>query len=474
MSLEKQVRIFFSDPAALPFIDGVKVSINWSYLATDIATLVPERRETGISEIERVIHGECFNLRDGTWQRTMHWNPLQFASERHRWRERDALILLQETTQQCVDAWSSCYDGIVALLSGGLDSSIVVNLLKRSPSKPRVLCINYSNSYDRLSDERSYAKLSAELSGYPLLELTQEGSFSLEGLLTLPRLISPCMSFFQLGEAKRQCAIAGAHAAGAYFLGHGGDQVFFQGAADYMVADYLHSRSLDFRGLEIALGSARIRRTTVWKTLIQGLLDSKAKDPLRPLMRLYEFSPLLTREVVDEVKSRRMFIPHWFELPCGAPPGKCWQVVSLSMNESLHDLTADELAPEIVHPLLSQPIQELCLRIPTELLALRGVDRGLARQAFRQFLPPEVVRRQSKGTIPGLMKAIWLENLEFVREFLLGGLLIKERLVDAERLERTLRADFSESFACANNVFSLTGAEAWVRGWWSDARRVAH
>jgi asparagine synthase (glutamine-hydrolysing) len=51
-----------------------------------------------------------------------------------------------------------------------------------------------------------------------------------------------------------------------------------------------------------------------------------------------------------------------------------------------------------VSPLVSQPLIELCLAIPTWFWCADGQNRAIARKAFAGDLPPPTLARRSRGT----------------------------------------------------------------------------
>ena len=81
----------------------------------------------------------------------------------------------------------------------------------------------------------------------------------------------------------------------------------------------------------------------------------------------------------------------------GVSPGILWHVMSLSMPPAYYSSFVRSDYPERTLPLLSQPLVELCLRIPTYVLIRSGRDRALARRAFAADLPAEIVRALPKG-----------------------------------------------------------------------------
>jgi asparagine synthase (glutamine-hydrolysing) len=121
---------------------------------------------------------------------------------------------------------------------------------------------------------------------------------------------------------------------------------------------------------------------------------------------------------------------------------------------------------ERILPLISQPLVELCLRIPTYHLIHGGSDRALARRAFEADLPRQIVRRYAKGRADQNIRNILDANLPFVREILLDGILVRRGLLDRANLELYLsREDSPADFQYNEIVYEHVSTEAWLRKW---------
>jgi asparagine synthase (glutamine-hydrolysing) len=131
-----------------------------------------------------------------------------------------------------------------------------------------------------------------------------------------------------------------------------------------------------------------------------------------------------------------------------------------------------ELAPQH-HPLLSQPLMEVCLQIPTYLLVRGGRERGLARQAFADRLPPQIVRRRDKGSIVSHATEMIRQSEEFLRELLLGGVLAGAGIVDRSDLELHIvhGQPFREEHFLP--LLACIAAEVWARSCSNPAIAVA-
>jgi asparagine synthase (glutamine-hydrolysing) len=129
--------------------------------------------------------------------------------------------------------------------------------------------------------------------------------------------------------------------------------------------------------------------------------------------------------------------------------------------------------PERTLPLMSQPLVELCLRTPTYVLIKYGMDRATARRAFAPDLPAEIVKRRNKGRIDQHVRNVVDANLPFIRDMLMNGRLVKERLLDRENLELYLTRERSPAdFQYAEILHEHLCIEAWLSRW-LDSREAA-
>jgi asparagine synthase (glutamine-hydrolysing) len=126
---------------------------------------------------------------------------------------------------------------------------------------------------------------------------------------------------------------------------------------------------------------------------------------------------------------------------------------------------AEKGSPEYVLPYYSQPVVELCLRIPAYLNIVGGRDRAIARMAFTDDVPPTILSRHWKDHPTGVLEAMVMANLPKARELLLDGVLVQQRLLDRARLEAHLKPDAVSSRMYGGELFDHFACEAWARRW---------
>lgn len=457
---------FMDDAARLGLL---RFSFNWPYLTAQMIASLLETRETALNEVTKVLAGECLEFEHDAVSRSFYWHPFRIAAAGLIEERQRTAGMLRETVSTCVHAWASRYDRILHRLSGGLDSSIVLGCMRTAPVRPKITCLNYySEGSD--SDEREYARIAARHAEVRLVELERNPRCDLRAMLSMPHLAEP--RFFaplQLERRESEIRVARENRAGAVFDGNGGDGIFYQSPLLPTVADYARIHGLRPAIFGIALHVARMEETTIWRVLASALRHKLRDVHWNAFAEAGLSLRLLNPAALSPIDPERLMHP-WLRDRAGMPPGKLWHILNMSIPLNIEDPMAEPDDPDEVEPLISQPVFELCLRIPTYVLAAGGWDRAIAREAFVTDVPTAILKRRTKGGIEDHVHAILKHNISFVREMLLDGVLVKEQLIDREKVEEVLSGDPSTVAAGSVELLTHLSTETWLRTW-SAARQ---
>ena len=140
-------------------------------------------------------------------------------------------------------------------------------------------------------------------------------------------------------------------------------------------------------------------------------------------------------------------------------------------QSNLHDLqpfydpTGFPSDPDQVAPLNSQPLIELCLRIPTYLHTKGGWERSIVRRAFLNKAARSVITRRTKGSAEDHLKAVVAHNINFVRSTLLDGQLVKRGVLDRRRLEEVLSGEPTTIVTALPELSWYQFNEVWAARW---------
>jgi asparagine synthase (glutamine-hydrolysing) len=175
---------------------------------------------------------------------------------------------------------------------------------------------------------------------------------------------------------------------------------------------------------------------------------------------------------VHAVRRNRAFLHPWLEAASDAPTGKIWHTITTHLPQDENPLTQPN-DPDYVMPLYSQPLLEACTRIPLYLLTQGGNDRALARRAFQHSVPKEIIRRRTKGGLEEHVKSIIKCNLRVVRELLVDGQLVRERVLDRATLAKMLSPGGVGIGTGPAELMEYVIAEMWLQNWRAAAQSSA-
>jgi asparagine synthase (glutamine-hydrolysing) len=268
-----------------------------------------------------------------------------------------------------------------------------------------------------------------------------------------------------MGSARMDAELAANLGALAMFTGGGGDQQFFEFHRPWPAADCLRAHGLGPRFFAAAMDAARLGRTSVWAAIRLAFADRWS--PATPALTVPQPPHLFTEAACAEA-GRLADASHELMHPAmqtadPLPIGKRQQAQQLVHPFDPFDPFEREAAPELVNPLMSQPLTELCLRLPTYVLTHGGCARGLARLAFRADLPADIATRRAKGGMAGHIQSVLLNGLPFVQDVLLDGELVRRGLVDRRRAEALLRGSRTAVAHRAGEIHACLAVEAWLQ-----------
>jgi asparagine synthase (glutamine-hydrolysing) len=450
-----------------------RFSINARYLAGFIYDAELSQSECGLNEAKEVLAGECLELNGAGARQFPLWDPRSIAKDPAIEDFEDACRQVRQVAQTCIDFWASKYDRIVHRLSGGLDSSVVLGCLTRSDYRPRVTCL-HRESGGADDNELEFAQLAAADAGVELMVQSgySQGTRYDDRVFRLPRAPKPSVANLGLTlESDLRNLVPAQANAEAIWDGEGGDHIFFAPRTPFGAVDYAFSHGMagDFsRCLRDAVRRSRLSHWAVLGRSIRlGLLGGRwqPKDE-----RAWDVT-FLNPEIVFGDIAEYVWQP-WLADASDLPPGKRWQICLLA-----HLLHRHRPVPELQyasehHPLFSQPLVELCLRIPLYTLLRGGSNRALERAAFKDCVPEKIIRRENKGTVAIALMSKMREGLPYLRDLVLDGVLVQERIIERSTLELYLAGNRPITPQAFWPFMSCIAAEVWARKWSTAAWRI--
>lgn len=445
-----------SDVRACVTLGLVPLAIDWSAVAAHL--LWPERRtcRTGLSACHELMPGERLLASDKAPVVDLVWQPWRFTANGMQINDmRDAAAEVRRAVTSTVSAWERRYSRPLVSLSGGLDSSIVMAATKNAAGAVTFM------TDEPLGDERPYARTVAERCCVELLEYGLDQARIEPGRSNAAGLPRPVSRLFaqELDRIWYEAEVA--TNADALFHGGGGDNVFcFQASAN----PYLDSLLASGPGRQSAAvldSLSRMTRVSAWQirraALRKALVD-------RGRYRWFRDPGMLSPRAIGAGQH----VPDhpWFrEMPARTLPGKQAHVAAIVRIQNYLEAAEPRRVVPVVAPLMSQPVIEACLRIPTWLWCREGMNRAVARDAFRDLLPAAVIDRRGKGSPAAFDARVVATRRAEIRKLLLNGHLAQQGMIDLGAVATVLAGNGPLRGNLYLRVTELVDVEAWLQSW---------
>lgn len=485
----RRVCIYVEPTAQLPclHVDAGRIQIFGSCIAT-LRHLMPQRfvartdflhnhllgwsgtaQRLPLVGVNSIMPGEVVELDLTTsrslWTRRPHWAPRMFGTRAAAITDPQlAKRALHQVVRQCTAQWIARTPEPMMRLSGGLDSSIVFGCL--ACAEPRSLrAYTYFDPRGH-SDEPHWAQLAAshhaiECHAVPF----RPEEVRLDTISHLQPTLAPVSILPYLQRATVEAAFAEGHGVDTVFSGQGGDSNFCRDSIDLITLDHIERVGLNPTVLSLCARVATYTGQSFWE-VIAATVRHDATFPLDDAVATAqrELSALVDPEIRH---APRQALPQHPWLATALPP--TWRrrlAVLLSPGEYYNIAASDTTErPRTIAPLLSRPVVETCLRIPSWLHFLNGIERGLARQAFEDEVPLAILRRCCKDRGGDFFRRLMILNRSFVREFLLDGVLVRDRWLSKPAIESALNEHNGPSRIGVVELLNHLSTEAWVRHW---------
>lgn len=445
---------FGSDAAVLVEAALVEIDVDWPQLGRHFFNAGTPGEATAMHGIRELLPGFRLEIGNGIQAQQPCWSPWNHvgrSSERAIHADR-----LARTVSHCVHAWAAGRRHLLLSVSGGLDSSIVAASLRRSGA--RVTCLTM-HSEDPSGDERAYARALCEHLDLPLIERP----YLLEGIdITQPlgpQLPRPTDRTQAIPYENTHLDVAREIGADAFVTGSGGDSVFGYSQSAAPIADRWLSGGSWAETLVTLRDVCRQTGCSFLDAARQALAIARGPRAYR-----VQPNPLFLDGALVEDLCRTPPEHPWLDAPVDALTGKSAHIASILRIQQSFESTRGQFLPDL-NPLMSQPVIEACLAVPSWEWRAGGRDRALAREAFAAELPQLILKRRIKGG-PGHFAGQILDLYRSdIRDRLLCGHLAKHRIIDTGSLERTLADQRPIGGDERVRILEFVAAEAWLDSW---------
>ncbi len=465
--LENGTIVFASELKSLLALPGVRREPDLAALDAYLALQYVPRERSGLRGIHRLLPGHVLIAEEGRERIECYWEP---HIEERSLADDAWLELVRDTVTAAVRTRLVADVPLGALLSGGIDSAVVVSLMAKESSEPvRTFTVGFS---DTAYDEREHARAVAERWSTRHTEIVLEP----DAAATLPRLAAAfdeplgdeaALPLFLICEAAR-------HDVTVALAGDGGDESFagYERYAAMGLAERVPgpAAAAGARLLRALPSGRRERRSTAFRAA--RFLETAAVPRSERYGRLMEVFPLETRAALwtDEAKVELgpLLSPG---LLLGQPPAR--GLAGLQLLDVTTYLPGDLLPKsdiasmahslELRSPLLDHRVVELGLSLPDHLKLSGREGKQALRRAFANDLPPLVAERGKSGF--GVPLARWFrgELHDLASDLLLGERARTRGWFRPETVQRLLSEHDANRADHGHRLWTLTMLELWLR-----------
>jgi asparagine synthase (glutamine-hydrolysing) len=389
---------------------------------------------TAFQRIRKLPAGHLMEFRDGEIKIRQYWDVPEYGTH-PAISEEECLVELERRLEEAVRIRLISDVPLGALLSGGVDSSIIVALMARTSAKPvKTFSIGFRAEQ---FNESEYARMVAERFGTEHHELILEPDLEetltyLSGMMEEPFGDSSMLpTYYVCRMARRQVTVA--------LSGDGGDELF-AGYDRYLVA----MERPKFDPLQRWLGP-------LYRDRIHGLIPAgmygknlawnaslndrdRYLDGISFLPALHRERDLFTPEFLESAGRLPDPLLEWQRLYDGAPAhDRLSRLLYLDTKTYLNsdiltkvDRMSMATSLEVRVPMLDHEVVEWVTSLPVDLKFRDGVRKHILKKlAERLGIPPALLHRKKQGFQLPLVE--WMRN-EMKTKF--WGILLEPRTLE--------------------------------------------
>lgn len=475
-----EIKALIEEPTLARDIDFVALHQTLAFLWT------PAPR-TALREVRKLEPGSAAIVWQGRISRMWSYYRPPDVSRSHRAPARHVADELRKRVQVAVERQLVSDVPVGAFLSGGLDSSAVVAMMRAVQPDARIVCytIGFQDAgpVEGNPSDLPYARLVAKHLNVDLREISVDPSV----IQRLPELVS-LLDEPQADPAPLNALLIAEHARAdgipVLLSGAGGDDLF---------SGYRRHRALVaeryWRWLPVPIRKA-LRAGSGHLGALSG--SGALATGRRRLARMFAYADvedrrrlasyflwgseemrrgLYSREFAVEVEREDTLAPLLTSL-VDLPPGTdaLEQMLHLERrhfladhNLNYTDRTGMAAGVEVRVPLLDLDLVKFAATVPSSLKQRGRVGKAIFKRAMESMLPREVIYRPKSGFAVPLRR--WLSNelRGMVTEVLDPATLRRRGLFDPEAVSRLVRADSEGRVDGAYTIYALVCVELWCR-----------
>lgn len=471
LAFGSEVRAIVAADESSPEVDPVALNLflRFRYTPSPL-TIFQGIRKLAPGTMLIVEEGRC---REERWY---NYAPIPFATKKTK---AEAIEELLELYRGAVKRHLLSDVPVGLLLSGGLDSGLLLALMNEQGGPWPTYTVGYGSSFK--DDELSGAAETARLLGARHITVQLDRK---EFEDALPRIVealeepvasSSIVPMYFISQRARQDVKV-------VLIGQGPDELF-GGYKRHLGVHYGGSWRALPRKLRSSLGSA-MRRLPRNETLKRGLRSLGIEDRLRRYQQVFAIAPgeeidALFRDDALPESGRVGLLDYWDTLlPQMKHLDELGGFQLIEIRSSLPDellMYADKLTMahglEARVPYLDRTVVEYVQRLDATFKVRNGSQKWLHRRVCEKFLSPRIMHRKKRGFAVNVVDD-WFDAARGgeLQDILMDRESLMFRLLKPEPVRQLLRDHQSKQHDNHKLLFSLVMLEQWLRGMQSGRR----
>ena len=475
LTFGSEIRAVLATEDSKPEVDPValKLFLRFRYTPSPL-TIFQGIRKLAPGTMLVVEKGQC---REERWY---NYTPIPFSRPKE---DKEATRELLELYGAAVRRHLLSDVPVGILLSGGLDSGLLLGLMNEQGGSWPAYTIGYGDSYadDELHDA---AETAALLGARHITVRLDQGEFE----RSLPRIVE-CLEepiaassivpmYFVSQRARQDVKVA--------LIGQGPDELFggYKRHLGVRYGEWWRGLPGGLRSM-IGLAVNGLPRSEMLK---RGIYSLGVEDRLNRYQDVFSLAPAATINglfrdgVLPEKQDNYDLVEYWGELaPQMEHSDELGGFQLLEVRSSLPDellMYADKLSMahslEVRVPYLDRTVVEYVQRLNANFKVRNGTRKWLHRQVCRNYLPPQILKRKKRGFAVNVVDEWFRSSLGGqIPEMLLDKKALVFDLLEPDPVGKLLKAHRSGRQDNHKLLFSLVMLEQWLCGMRSVASKVA-
>lgn len=417
--------LFFSDFRDVEWVLPNREINEKAFVATTLNARL-DKAQTCLVGVQEVLPGEVWSDQTTVSNRLIGWSPYDFMASEQEASVDSYSKGLRRVLIKTARSLASQYEEIL-LPIGGLDSSVVLACLRHCRPTPNIKLLTFLTE-EKAGDEYRYTNAVAQHFGIDLdRRVLDAGGIDFDAVMSSNRQPKP-ERVFDFGDLAATPRRGGAYGSiEAVFTGVGGDTMLLQSPGLFPTLDHVNRYGFSNGLWNVMRSTMRASQQSLFRVVLAAVQERLAsEDATETITRFLEVSRD-GRWFSDAYAGGHHLADH---LPHPGllsnkvhPKGKVLQALLNSYMPMTERNPLNHFGELPHHHLYwTQPVIEACLGIPSWILALNGMDRGLVRYAFREDLPSEMLQRYTKGTPASIYHRFVADNEKNIRDVLMSGL----------------------------------------------------